>query len=40
MNNEKKSTGTQTILSERHQSWEKNIYIQRNGLTKKEENER
>lgn len=38
MNNEKKST--QTILSERHQSWKKNIYIQRNGLTKKEENER
>lgn len=38
MNNEKKST--ETILSERHQSWKKKIYIQRNGLTKKEENER
>lgn len=38
MNNEKKST--ETILSERHQSWKKIIYIQRNGLTKKEENER
>lgn len=38
MNNEKKST--QTILSERHQSWKKNIYTQRNGLTKKGENER
>lgn len=38
MNNEKKST--ETILSERHQSCKKNIYIQRNGLTKKEENKR